>query len=521
MPNLPEPYTMRDWQAVARQFDALAFDFERRGEFLPLIWWDRSHTNLERDTFGLYSYVGDARQGSGSSHEVITCIGAVLGATLSGIDKSAQNGYNWVEMLEAYFNTANGQNLVLNGTSAKTGGSFWYELYPQILYDQLAFAYPHMERLTEIVLVTADRWREAVELMKDGTGIPDFDYTAFNFAKMRPVRNGSWREPDAAAAVAWIQYMAWTKSGNTAYLDTADDCMAFLEAFPRNPLYEVLLPYGAYLAARMSAELGRSYDLSRLLNACFDGSDVRREWGVIVGRWGDLDAHGLVGLRSTWDAYAFAMNTFAFAGALAPIPRYAAQYARAIGKWLLNLSNAARLFYSDALPPEQQTCAFWQDDPHHVIAYEALRQRQGDYSPYAMGDPLIHGWAQTDFGLYGSCQVGVLGGLLASTSIESILRINLLATDTFHDRAYPTYLYYNPHTSPKPIELSLGPEPIDLYDAVSHSWLVHRAVDTARITIPPDQAVILVLVPSGARLRRQDTRLLADTVIIDYWSAER
>src|SRR5205814_8539839 len=46
MPNNPEPFKAKDWRAIARGFDRLAFDFQARGQYLPLIWWDDSRINI-------------------------------------------------------------------------------------------------------------------------------------------------------------------------------------------------------------------------------------------------------------------------------------------------------------------------------------------------------------------------------------------------------------------------------------------------------------------------------------------
>ena len=102
---------------------------------------------------------------------------------------------------------------------------------------------------------------------------------------MKPF-TGNWREPDAAAAVAWLEYIAWLKWGDPKYLNAADWCLQYLDKITLNPYYEVLLPYGAYLAARMNAELNRNFDIDKIINWCFDPSDRRLGWGVIAENWG-------------------------------------------------------------------------------------------------------------------------------------------------------------------------------------------------------------------------------------------
>ena len=39
MPNLPQPYVMRDWTQVTRDYLDLVFDFDQRGDHLPLVEW--------------------------------------------------------------------------------------------------------------------------------------------------------------------------------------------------------------------------------------------------------------------------------------------------------------------------------------------------------------------------------------------------------------------------------------------------------------------------------------------------
>lgn len=62
MPNLPFPYKMKDWKAIAAKQDKLLFDFEAKGIGLPLIWWDDDQVNFPIRSFGIPSYVGSKQQ---------------------------------------------------------------------------------------------------------------------------------------------------------------------------------------------------------------------------------------------------------------------------------------------------------------------------------------------------------------------------------------------------------------------------------------------------------------------------
>jgi hypothetical protein len=62
MPNLPEPYYLKDWKQTALDFDQYAFDFSAAGPHLPLIWLDSTGHNFDQTTFGLYTAIGDVRE---------------------------------------------------------------------------------------------------------------------------------------------------------------------------------------------------------------------------------------------------------------------------------------------------------------------------------------------------------------------------------------------------------------------------------------------------------------------------
>ncbi|MBK8392656.1 MAG: hypothetical protein IPL23_26790 [Saprospiraceae bacterium] len=171
--------------------------------------------------------------------------------------------------------------------------------------------------------------------------------------------------------------IAYKTTENRKYLQSAEWAMEFLDEWTQNPSYELQLPYGTYIAAKMNAELGTNYDIEKFVNWSFDRGALRG-WGTIVGKWGGLDVSGLVGeANDKGNDYAFILNGVQQAAALVPMLRYDKRFAGAIGKWVLNLSNASCLFYSNFLPASLQDGREWseQNDPDNVIAHEAIKEQ--------------------------------------------------------------------------------------------------------------------------------------------------
>jgi hypothetical protein len=479
--------------------------------------------------------------------------------------------------------------------------------------------------------------------------------------------------------------MAWLRFHDQQFLETADLALRALQERPadHSPLYEVLMPYSALVAVRMNCEENRSYDVRKLLDASFEPHarpQARPGWGVIADRWNGLDASGLIGSTTDGEGYAFAMNTYQWAGALAPIARYDTRYAHDIGKWLLNLANAARLFYPATFDAEHQTSYAWSSahDPRSAIAYEGIRKWKrgastavadvstsggklikGNYTstqlrsesppdkevfeetasdnerfthvwefnipeiadrwlivdakridgghadnefqfsisaqpngpftpvfsvsdsepphvaelpaklqeklyvkvtsaspaiqgardrlavdamavtyrdtvgPFAQGDAVVSfidlikdasvpivlyrpALPSTDLGLYGSSQVGILGGMVRETNVPGLLQLDLLKTDYFHGSALPTYLYYNPYPEEKTVSIDVGPESKDLYDAAAEEVILKNVSGATNFTVPKDTARVLVLAPAGSELRHDGKRTLIGDVVVRY-----
>jgi hypothetical protein len=520
---------MKDWKYIARKQDSILFDFEGKGMFLPLIWWDDTRTNFPIRSFGLPSYVGSIRPKA--HYESLPVVGSVLGASLVGIDKSRSQGNNFVTMCRQFYNQANGVGLIMNDPDRKPGSSFWYEIWPGMTYNMLVDLYPGEEELAGLMKLNAEHWLPAIYGLAKGRAYPDFNFTSYDFKTGQGVYNGKWHEPDAAAGLAWLEFTAWKKFGDAKFLDAAKACMEFLEDRPadQGPFYEVMMPYGACLAVRMNAELGTNYDELKFLNWCFDGKNTDRNgWGVITGKWGNYDVDGLVGQKS-WEQYAFAMNTFCQAAALVTIVKYHPTYARTIGKWMLNLANASRLFYPDEHPRNRQTSALWNGDPAHVICYEGLRKDLdhnnhfqvfkgvlADEGPYAVGDQVKQGTSFTDICVYGSAWSGMLAAIVDTTDVGMILKLDCNATDFFGNRSFPTYLYFNPFQENKSIGFESGDKPSKLYDLVNKKFLAGTFKGKVRLEIPAGSVLLVVQVPADSRPRRQGNRLIIQDQIIDY-----
>jgi len=477
MPDIPNPYEMRDWKNVALGFDSLVFNLDAEGDYLPLIWTEPAGLNYpNHPRFGIHSYVGTDNQSSG---EAITALPAVIGATLVGVDKSDQNGHNWVLMCEDFFNKRPEENVYLNGFITSSGNDWWYDTMPNVFFYQLYSLYPEQGEFQWQFNTVADRWLEAIEKMGGSAkpwSKPYMNYWAWMLATMSPVES-NYKQPEAAGALAWILYDAYSETGREEYRIGAEWAMEFLSEWGTNPSYELQLPYGVYTAARMNAELGTRYDVQKLLNWCFTPDGNVRFWGMTLGNWGGYDCDGLFG-EAVNDGYAFAMNGYEQAAALVPMVRYDDRFARAIGKWILHMANNSRYFYSTSLPAQNQDSEFWayQYDPKGYIAYEALREEQAlsGIRPFATGDAMRGGWAATNLGLYGSAHVGILGGVIDTTNIEKILKLDVLKTDFFGQPAFPTYLIFNPFMVDTLVEINLPEGSFDIYDAVSNIVLPAR-----------------------------------------------
>ncbi|MFN0213660.1 MAG: hypothetical protein ACKVT2_05340 [Saprospiraceae bacterium] len=531
MPNHPKPYVFKDWKKTAQDFDRYVFDFSQKGDFLPLIWWDKTGRNFSETTFGIYTALGDVRMGgavnNGENHEALGALGAVLGATLIGIDKSKQDGHNYVAMLRNYFNRDNGWNVIMNFTNkgAHIGGGygndFWYEVHNNVLFYSIADLYPKEKGFEDIQRTIAEQFYRSDSIMGNS-----YSYSFFDFKAMKGGKSHIPTQEDVAGGYAFVLYSAWVKFGDAKYLRAAKNAMNVLYDQKENRFYEAMMPIAAYVGARMNVEAGANYDIARFLNWTFDGSAVGREgWGVLADKWGGYDVSGLAGSTVHNGGYGFLMNTFDLMVPLSALVRYDQSYARAVGKWALNASNAARFCYPYDMPDSLQAIPQHKAVTKNVIAYEGVIKESiypqfKGITPFAQGDgPLWHEGMpqQTMFSVYGSGHVGFFGGTIQATNVPEILKIDCGVTDFYKKRgAYPTYLFYNPHQEDKTVYFKVGHKQVDLYDTVSRRFLQRGVRGNVRFSIPANVARVVVAIPAGTRISVENKVLMAGEIPVDF-----
>lgn len=535
MPDMPESYQMIDWKQKARDFDRFVFDWNNKSQTGPLIWLDNAHRNIDQTTFGLYTAINDIRQGPkanhGEFHESLNSLAAVLGAGLVGIDKTNQDGYNYVKMLQNYFNSDTGWNIVMNNTTSSVGmegggygRDWWYDVLPNALYYAVCDVFPDVEGAEAIQRSIAEQFVKADSVLNG-----NYDFSYFDYGKMQGGVNHIPLQQDAAGGHAYVLLSAYRKFGDPRYLQHAKSAIEALLSQKESRFYEALLPLGVYTAAYLNATEGTHYDIGKLFDWVFDGCKSptgRTGWGIIVGKWGDYDVSGLQGSITDGGGYAFLMNSIKPAWPFIPLVKYQPQYACAIGKWMLNNASACRLFYPGYIDEQHQWAPELKDMTNNTIAYEGLRKHDDygkkelkDVSPVAIGDgpKWIKGNPTASmFSVYSSSPVGILGAIVNTTNVEGILQLDCNATDFYAARPYPTYLYYNPYSETKSV-IYRSSTPCDLFDIVAKEYVAKDVSGEGGICIPAKSARVIVILPAGTKLNVVDNQIIANKQhIISY-----
>jgi hypothetical protein len=501
-PSIPSPFNIMDFGQRARDFDNFVYDWNQSDKQCATIAWDASK---------LFVLMPNYYCNSPTDNEAIEEMASVVGATLVGIDKSNQGGLNYAQMLDNWFNPA--VEICTNNVGS-TGAydDWWYELHPNVLYYHAAYLYPTATTNNNLQSIADQIYNMVVAL---GGSTANFNHQGFNFVTMQPY-DASWTEPDAAAAAAVIEYWAYKKFGNSKYMNAVGWSMGFLESQSQSPYYEVLLPNAPYIAARLNAEGNQNqYDVNKYLTWQFTSTSARN-WGGLIGDWNGYDAYGLVGSGTDWGGgYAFFMNSAFQVAVTVPVARYEPRFAQAIGIYVLNAANAAQMFFADQMPTNLQDCPQYHDRPEKAIAYEGVKKDLNGISPYASGDNMANG-GLTDLGMYGGTYVGYLGGIINPTSDPKILQLDCLKTDFYRGAAYPTYLLYNPYQTQANVTVSVGSSPVDVYDAVSNTYLAKNVSGNVAISIPANYPRVLVYAPPNSSLSYSGMNAYINGVFVSH-----
>jgi hypothetical protein len=534
MPRVPEPMNLLDWGAVARAYYDFVLNPATRVDGNPLAIVKEGEAG-----FRMPSYVGPK-----AGDEAMTCLSAVIGAKLSGLDPRKHNGIDWVQAAKAWYSPKLGIYRHNRGDNNPVVHADIYGYWAAIQGLMLAAQYPEDADLKQHVRTSVAAFLKIAH----GMGCPDqpnFDVLGFNLQTGKPDgRNEPMNRFGHAPSVAWPLVVGASLDPNPDLIACARAALRWQVEHPGR--YEVSHMMGPLAAARLNAEFGGDIDLGRIMAIWFgDGKRDRHSWQITVGaRFGGLTCDGLDGAK--WDEkehsfLAFAMGTLQGPAWLVPVARYDQRYARAIARYALHAANSTRLFQGVDLDWEHQDHKDWKDqwDPKNLLFYEALApwdwSDKRTFRPYATGDPIRCGWGCTKVGpkeyleqkkawfskssnnlsLYMGNHVGFLGGICALTDVPGILRWDCVATDWFHAPAYPTYLYYNPHDAAKTVTVSLE-KSADLYDLVAGRSIAKSVRADYKMALAPDQVVVLVHVPTEGKVRRQGGRMMVNDVPVDY-----
>ena len=539
MPRLPVPLAVREWPTLARAYYERVLDPAATGDGMPCVELPPAGPG-----FRMKSYLGNE-----SSDEAMTCLAAVIGARIAGLDPRQVHGVDWVARGKAWFDPALGFYRDRPAERSQVVSADIYGYWPAIQGTTLAALYPDDAELAAQA-ATAVR---AFQRLAHGMGCPDapdFDVLGWDFAALRP---GGRSEPmnrlGNAPSVAWMLVVGAALTGDPDMVACARAALRWYIAHPGR--YELAHVMGPLAAARLNALGGEELDLAAVLAAWFgDGDPARHPWRVTAGARGDHGetCDGLDGARWGDDGfYAFTMGSLQGPAWLVPVARYDQRWAKAIARYALHLANSARLLQGEGLDDQHQDHAAWKRtwDPGNLFFYEGMKSwdpsPEHRLRPYATGDVVQLGWTRghapippheylaqraawfgataLNISLYMGNHVGFLGGIVATTNVPGILRWDCLATDWFHQHAYPTHLYWNPYLDDRLVTV-VPAGPCDLYDAVAGRVVATGVTQPVTISFAADQAMVLVQVPSGVPGVRVGTEVRVDGTAVDFRAGE-
>jgi hypothetical protein len=77
-------------------------------------------------------------------------------------------------------------------------------------------------------------------------------------------------------------------------------------------------------------------------------------------------------------------------------------------------------------------------------------------------------------------------------------------------------LIYNPHPAANTFQTDFGPDPADLYDAVSHQFTQRKVRGNVPHKLAPETAAVIVVAPARGSLAHGAKCTFIDGVLVDY-----
>ena len=528
-PKLPQKYVSFDWQQRTKDFTTFIFDWNKKSEHPTIVWNSDLDHYKKGGVFTIPDYYGDVRIGY---HNVLINTAAVFGASLAGMDMSAAQyagqTYNYVDQLSAYYQPTT--NILTTQPTLPRISDWWYDVTSNLMYYGLGEMYPgeaNKNGMDERLKGIADAYYNMV--VKLGGASVDWDHQGFDLINSKTIdAQVGLNYMDAGLGVAVIQYYAFKKFGDPKYLTAAKWALDYYERSSTSKFYDSFAQFGPYLAARMNAEAGTSYNSTKYIDwvLAINAANL----GVFQTSFDGFDYFGAAGFKYSYGKQqrTYFLETTQYAWML-PAVKYDASLAKPLAKWMLNASASARHFFPDQNEPSKQAHGSkYINAKEQVIPYEVveIESKEGishfsESDNYRWQKDPNHKKSSDAMGpncsylsIYSGVWTGLWGGIIKNTNVEGILQLDVNKLD-FYSKRFPTYLYYNPHNAAKKVAFNLT-QPADLYDVISGKYIAQNASGQKLFWIAPDDVVMLVIAPAGSKRTFDGNKTLLNGVVVAY-----
>lgn len=417
-----------DWVSMAKRFDEFVMDPANGVRFTD-----------DQGNVGFTAFL-EGKNTAEAFHELVSFGPIVLGKALLGHDVT-----DLIGSLSGFYNQEHA--VFLNGRG-RARLEMWYLMYVTSL----------AAHLVRRVCPADPVFREQIEnSFRTLAGLAersghDFNHQGYDFTAEEPfTRKDIYRQPDAIGGYAYLMLMAYELTAESVYLEEAEESIDRYLEFDKNPWYEVPDCAMAVLACARLASLGRPRDTLKALGFLLDP-----DGGLAVGKWGDKDVTGLYrGWRHSTPESVYSLESFMALPYILAAARHQPEIAPVIGAYALHVSANARHFYSEFIKDTESRA-----DLTPVVAYERLYQEYEGKHAYAAGDFAGHK------SIYGGGYALWWAALTAPCDDPGMLRLDLSSADFMVPCGFPTWLFYNPHDTPRKVTVEIDEN--DLYDLNEH-----------------------------------------------------